>query len=44
VEEMEMPAGRVAVFTHKGPYEVYVNEKGIVPTEELITEIYIQIK
>lgn len=72
VEEMEMPAGRVAVFTHKGPYEtlwqtwnkiyrdwlptsgeqlrdaypyeVYVNEKGKVPVEELITEIYVPIK
>jgi AraC family transcriptional regulator len=72
VEEMELPAGRVAVFIHTGPYEtlwqtwnkiyqdwlspsgeilrdsypyeVYVNEKGIVPNEELITEIYIPIK
>lgn len=72
VVEMEMPAGKVAVFFHKGPYEtlwqtwnkiyrdwlptsgeqlrdaypyeVYVNEKGKVPTEELITEIYVPIK
>jgi AraC family transcriptional regulator len=72
VEIMEFPAGLVAVFTHRGPYEtlwqswnriyrdwlpssgkklrdafpyeVYVNERGQVPEEDLITEIYIPIE
>lgn len=72
VELMELPAGRVAVFTHLGPYEtlwqtwnkiyhdwlpgsgeslrdaypyeVYLKEKGKVPVEELVTEIYIPIE
>ena len=72
VELIVLPGGRVAVFTHKGPYEtlwqtwnkiyrdwlpgsgeklrdaypyeVYVKERGKVPEEELITEIYIPIK
>ena len=71
VEMMEFPAGRVAVFSHLGPYEtlwqtwnkvyhdwlpssgetlrdaypyeVYVKERGKVPEEELITEIFIPI-
>lgn len=72
VELIVLPGGRVAVFTHKGPYEtlwqtwnkiyrdwlpesgeklretypyeVYVKERGKVPEEELITEIYIPIE
>jgi AraC family transcriptional regulator len=52
VEEMELTEGRVAVFIPTSgeqlrgaiPYEVYVNEKGKVTNEELITEIYIPIK
>lgn len=72
VELLELPAGKVAIFTHKGayeslwqtwnkiyhdwlpssgvklrdayPYEVYLKEKGKVPDQELITEIYIPIE
>ena len=71
VKILEIPAGRFAVFTHKGPYEtlhltwdwiyqdwlsdskivlrdavpyeVYMNDKQLVPAQELITEIFIPI-
>ena len=70
--QMELPGGKAAVFTHKGPYEtlwqtwnkvyrdwlpasgeklrdaypyeVYLNEKGKVAPEDLLTEIYIPIQ